>query len=169
MQIFMVTWILYQAKGFCTESVAGRGTDSRARKWALVYHLEMNYPKIHTCWQTKRPHWEGAPGWRAGGWGNPGELLCTWHTVSGFMMMGLVSGFSLVNHSDSGSFLGGTHMAQSRWMPARRILGGGRTHGVSFWHFPHSSSWWWLVSYMFLTRTSCHKITHRYGNCAWPG
>ena len=42
-----------------------------------------------------------------------------WHTVSGFMVMGVVPGFSLVNHSDSGSFLGGTHVAQSRWMPAR--------------------------------------------------
>ena len=29
----------------------------------------------------------------------------TWFTVSGFMVMGLVSGLSLANHSDSGSFL----------------------------------------------------------------
>ena len=29
----------------------------------------------------------------------------TWLTVSGFMVMGLVSGLSLTNHSDSESFL----------------------------------------------------------------
>ena len=34
---------------------------------------------------------------------------------------------SLTNHSDSESFL-----VQPRWMPVRRILGGGRTCGVSF-------------------------------------
>ena len=28
-----------------------------------------------------------------------------WLAVSGFMIMGLVSGLSLANHSDSGSFL----------------------------------------------------------------
>ena len=28
-----------------------------------------------------------------------------WLTVAGFMVMGLVSGLSLTNHSDSGSFL----------------------------------------------------------------
>ena len=27
---------------------------------------------------------------------------------------------------------GGAHLAQPRWMPTRRILGGGRTCGVSF-------------------------------------
>ena len=28
------------------------------------------------CWQSKKHYWEEAPGWRASGWGNPGELLC---------------------------------------------------------------------------------------------
>ena len=50
---------------------------------------------------------------------------------------------------------GGAHIAQPRWMP-ERILGGGRTPGISFWPFPNSSSW---NSSMFLTRTSCCKIT----------
>ena len=65
---------------------------------------------------------------------------------------------------------GGAHIAQLRWMPARRILGGGWTCDVTFWPFPNSSSWWWLISYMFLTRTSCCKTTHANGNYgAWPG
>ena len=43
---------------------------------ALVQHSEMNCPRRHMCWQSKRFYWERAPGWRAGGWGYPGELLC---------------------------------------------------------------------------------------------
>ena len=50
----------------------------------------------------------------------------------GFMVMGLVSGLSLANHSDSESFLVVHALVQPRWMPARRILGGGWTGGVSF-------------------------------------
>jgi len=57
------------------------------------------------CWQSKRFYWERAPGWRAVGWGNPGEQLCHVAYSLGFMVMGLVSGLSLANHSDSESFL----------------------------------------------------------------
>ena len=65
---------------------------------------------------------------------------------------------------------GGAHLVQPKWMPETRILGGGRTGGVSFWSFPNSSGWWWHVSSMFLTRTSCHKIIHANGYYgAWPG
>ena len=60
-------------------------------------------------------------------------------------------------------------LVQPRWMP-ERILGGGRTCGVSFWPFLNSSVWWRLISSMFLTRTSCHKITYANGYYgAWPG
>ena len=41
---------------------------------------------------------------------------------------------------------------------------------VTFSPFLNSSSWWWIISSVFLTRTSCHKTTHAndyYG--AWPG
>ena len=42
------------------------------------------------------------------------------------------------------------------------------------WHllltFPNSPDWWWLISSVFLTRTSCYKITHVNGYYgAWPG
>ena len=50
----------------------------------------------------------------------------------GFMVMGLVSGLSLANHSDSRVLPGGARIAQPRWMQARGILGGGGTRGVSF-------------------------------------
>jgi len=41
---------------------------------------------------------------------------------------------------------------------------------VSFLPFPDSSGWWWLISSVFLTRTSCCKVTHANGFCgAWSG
>ena len=65
---------------------------------------------------------------------------------------------------------GGARLVQPRWMPERRILGGGRTGGVSFDLFPNSSGWWRLISSLFLTRTSCCKTTHANGYYgAWPG
>ena len=48
-------------------------------------------------------------------------------------------------------------------MPERRILGGGRTCGVSFSLFLNSSGWWWLSSSMNLIRTSCRKTAHANG------
>ena len=67
---------------------------------------------------------------------------------------------------------GGTCITQPRWVPARRILGGHMDLylSVSFWTFLNSSGWWWLVNSVFLTRISCHKITHANGYCGtWPG
>ena len=93
-----------------------------------------------------------------------------WLTVSGFMVMGLVSRWSLANHSKFRVFPGGTRIAQPRWMLARGILGSGQTHGVSFRPFPNSSCWWWFISSIFLIRISCHKTTHANGYYgAWPG
>jgi len=52
----------------------------------------------------------------------------------------------------------------------RGILGSGQTRGVSCRPFPNSSSWWWLISSVFLIRISCHKTTHANGYYgAWPG
>ena len=85
------------------------------------------------------------------------------------MVMGLVSGWSLANRSNS-VFPGGAGIAQPRWMLVRGILGSGRTHSVSFRPFPNSSRWWWLISSIFLIRISCHITTHANGYYgAWPG
>ena len=43
-----------------------------------------------------------------------------WLAVSGFMVMGVVSGLSLANHSDSECFLVAC-LVQPRWMPERGI------------------------------------------------
>ena len=82
--------------------------------------------------------------------------------------MGLVSGWSLANHSNSESFL--VAHAQPRWMLSRGILGSGRTGSISSRPFPNSSGWWWLISSVLLIRISCHKTTHANGYYgAWPG
>ena len=46
-----------------------------------------------------------APGWRAVGKGTQKNCPAAWLAVLGFMVMGLVSGWSLANHSNSESFL----------------------------------------------------------------
>ena len=130
----------------------------------------MNCLRRHLCWQSKRFYCERAPGWRAVGKGTQENCSATRLPISGFMVMRLVSGWSLANHSNSEVFPGGTRIAQSRWMLARGILGSGRTRGVFFWPFPNSSGWWWLISSVFLIRISCRKTTHVNGYYgAWPG
>ena len=67
--------------------------------------LTLRNERRHMCWQSKRFYWKRAPGWRAGGKGTQESSSVTWLAVSGFLVMGLVSGFSLAHHSDSASFL----------------------------------------------------------------
>ena len=77
---------------------------------------------------------------------------------------------SLANHSDSEVLPGGARISQPRWMLVRGILGSGWTRSVSFRPFLNSSGWWWLISSVFLSRTSYHKTTHANGYYgAWPG
>ena len=65
---------------------------------------------------------KGGPCGEQGDKGTQENISVTWLAVSGFMVMGLVSGLSLASHSDSKSFLVG--LVQPKWMPERRILGG---------------------------------------------
>ena len=128
----------------------------------------MNCPRRHMCWQSKRFYWEGPPQVESSK-GTPEHCSARWLTVSGFMVMELVSGLSLASHSDSESFLV-VHTWLSQDGSVRGILGGGWTPGVTFWPFLNSLCWWQLISSLFLIRTSCHKTIH--ANCyygAWPG
>ena len=92
-----------------------------------------------TCW-SKRFYWKGRPGGEQQGKGTQENSSVIWLAVSRFMVMGLVSGLSfLFGLRDLPC---GACLVQPRWMPERRILGGSRTGGVSFWPFPNSSGWW---------------------------
>ena len=112
----------------------------------------MNCLRRRMYWQRKSFYWERAPGQRAGGLGNPGELLC--HVAGNLRFYGDRISFRVV-FSQSFWLPGGARLVQPRWKPERRILRGGQTCGASFWPFPNSSGWWWLLSSVFLTRTSC--------------
>ena len=115
--------------------------------------------------------WRRAPpGKRAGGKGNLGGLLCHMTCSLRFYGDGITSRVFFGQSLDLGSFLVAHAIAQPRWMPTRRILGGGRTYDISFWPFLNSSGWWWLINSMFFTRTCCCKITQANGSHgAWPG
>ena len=69
----------------------------------------MNCPRRHICWQSKKFYWEGSPRRRAAGKGTQENChvapTAIWLAFSDFMVMGLISGLSLANHSDSESFL----------------------------------------------------------------
>ena len=66
---------------------------------------------------------KGHPGGEQESKGTQEDCSATWLTVLPFMVMGLVSRWSLVNHSDSGSFLV-VHTSLIQGIPTRRILGG---------------------------------------------
>ena len=131
----------------------------------------MNCLRRHRCQgdtHSKKRYWRGCPGGGQQGAGTPENCSDTRLTVWGFIVMRLVSGLSLANHWLR--VLPGARIAQPAWMLARRLLGGGRTRGVSFWPFPNSSCWCWLISSMFLTTTSSDKTTHANSYYdIWPG
>ena len=121
----------------------------------------MNCPRRHMHWQSKRLYWEGAP---------PGELLC--HVARSLRFYGDEICFWVVFRQSFWLRVlpGGARIAQPRWMPERRILGGGRTCGISFWPSLNSSSWWWLIALCSLPGPPVIKITHANGyDGAQPG
>ena len=65
------------------------------------------------CCPSESLYWEGLLGQRAGGEGNGENCSATCLTVSGFMVIGLVSGLSFASHSELRSFLG-AHASLSR-------------------------------------------------------
>ena len=117
---------------------------------------------------------KGSPGGDQQGKGTQENCSATWFAVSGFMVIGLASGFSLANHSDSGSFLVACTSLSQDGIQRGGFWEVGRTYGLvsplSFWPFLNYSGWWWLVSSTFLTRTSYCKMIHADGYYRiWPG
>ena len=82
--------------------VAGRWAPSRAQKWALVGNELSEETHVLTKQEILlgKGTWVGSSRVR-----EPRRTALPQLTTSGFMVMGLVSGLSLANHSDSESFL----------------------------------------------------------------
>ena len=135
------------------------GLSSNTRKWIV---------RGDTCADKARDFiGKGHLGGEQEAKGTQENCSAEWLEVSGFMVMGLASRWSLANHSNSESFL--VVHAEARGMLARGILGSRWTLSVSFQPFPNSSLWW-LTSSVFLIRISCNKTTHANGYYgAWPG
>ena len=133
----------------------------------------MNYLRRHMYWQSKRLHWEGVPGPRAAGWGKPGELLC--HMAHHLGYYG--DGVSVQVVSDQSLWLRFflvVHASPSQEGLQRGCREVGGTYGLaspfSLWPFLNYSSCRHFVISVFLTKTSCCKITLTSGySHAWSG
>ena len=79
------------------------GTPLQGPKSGLLSNTWKKIVGGDMCWQSKRFYWERAPRWRAVK-GTQENSSAMWLVVLGFMVMGLVSRWSLANHSDSESF-----------------------------------------------------------------
>ena len=66
------------------------------------------------------------------GKGTQEDRSATWVAASGFMVMGLVSRWSLATNHSNSVFPGGARIAQPRWILERGILGSGPTRSVFF-------------------------------------
>ena len=75
---------------------------------------------------------KGHPSGEQQGKGNQENSSVTWLVVSGFMVMGLVSRWSLATNHSNSVFPGGARIAQPRWILERGILGSGPTRSVFF-------------------------------------
>ena len=99
------------------------------------------------------------------GKGTQVDISATWLKVLDFMVMGLVSRLCLASHSDSESILV-VHALFSQDGCQREGFWEVVGHVVSLFDF----FWWWLISSLFLTRTSYRGTTHENGYYgAWPG
>ena len=135
------------------------------REWALRSNTWKWVVRGDMLADKTRLYWEGAPG-REQEKRTQENCSATRLAVSGFMVMVLISGLSLTNDSDSGSFL-----RWFQWGGFWELCGTyGQVSPLSFWPFLHFSGWCYFINSMFLTRTSYRKIIHASGNCrAQPG
>ena len=82
-----------------------KGDLFQSLKLGFCLTFRMNCLRRHMCCQSKRFYWKGHLGGEQEGEATQENCSATWLAVSGFTVMGLVSGLSLAHHSDAGSFL----------------------------------------------------------------
>ena len=87
-----------------SESAAGRGTLPGLRVGACLT-LVNELPKETHADKARDFIGKGSLGREQQDKGTQENCSATWLAILGFMVMGLVSRFSLANHSDAGSFL----------------------------------------------------------------
>ena len=80
MNFFMVCnitfYIQFPFKNLNTQKFCRKGDPFQGPKLGSCLTLGNECLRRHVCWKSKRLYWERAPGWRAGGEGNPGKQLC---------------------------------------------------------------------------------------------
>ena len=86
-------------------AVAGRGTPSGPENGLLSNTQKLIVRGDTRADKARNFIGKGHPGREQQGKGTQENCSATWLAVSGFTVTGLVSGLSLANHSDSGSFL----------------------------------------------------------------
>ena len=129
----------------------------------------MNCPRRHMCWQSKRFYWEGHPGGEQESKGTQESCSAAWLAVLGFMVMGLFSGLSLANISDSESFLV-VHTLFCQVDIREKDSGRWSDMWCHLLTFPELLLVAEAYSSVFLTGTSCRKTTYANGYyAAWPG
>ena len=108
---FWVTWnkisrTMDDAWGKKPEVVLQEGGPLPGPETGLLSNIQKWIVRGDTCADKARDFiGKGPPGGEQLGKGTQENCSATWLTVSGFMVMGLVSGWSLANHSNSESFL----------------------------------------------------------------
>ena len=111
-------------------TVAGRGTPSRAREWALPNTRKWIVRGDTRADSARDLIGKGHQGGGQQGKGTQENRSAMWLAVLGFLVMGLVSGFSLADHSDSGSFLVAHASLSQGGFQRRGFWEVGRTYGV---------------------------------------
>lgn len=113
-------------------TVVGRGDPYRAQSGLCLAIKKQVSAETHVLTKQKILLGKGAQVDSKEGKGNPGELLCHVAFNLGFYDDGISFLVISSHHSDSGSFLVAHVLFQQKWMPVRRILGGGKTCGILF-------------------------------------
>ena len=90
---------------YITITVAGRGDPFQGPRVGSCLTLGNELSMETHVLTQQETIVKGRPGREQQGKGTQENCSATWLAVSGFTVIGLVSGLSLDNHSDSGSFL----------------------------------------------------------------
>ena len=126
--------------------VAGRGTPSRAWTWALSKPWKWTVQGDTRVDKARDVIGKECLGREQQGKGIQENFSAMWLTVSGFIAVGLISGWSSANQCDLGSLLVANPSLSWDGFQCEEFWEVGRACGLesplSFWLFLNSSGWW---------------------------